>query len=70
MTAGKTYYIRTWDPATEAFTPQKGVPVGPYWLWGLRTALRELRLMGYEATRDDGSTLVEDEEAYGQKTTR
>lgn len=60
----KRYFIRTWDTEKQTFTPQKGVRVGPYSLFGLRKALRKLRDMGYEGTRSDNSTLVEDEEAY------
>jgi hypothetical protein len=53
------YYVTTYDAEKEAFTPQKGVRKGPYTLWGLRTALRALRELGYDATKEDNSVLVE-----------
>jgi hypothetical protein len=45
------YYVTTWDPELEQYTPQKGVRTGPYTLFGLRRALRELHELGYEACR-------------------
>jgi hypothetical protein len=53
------YYVTTWDTDRQAFTPQYGVRCGPYSLFGLRRALRVLRLMGYDGNRGDNSTLVE-----------
>lgn len=53
------YEVLTWDPETGRFTPQKGVRKGPYTLFGLRKALRQLREMGYAARRPDPSVLVE-----------
>ena len=41
------YCVETWDCDKQAFTPQVGVPSGPYTKWGLRTAIRALRSMGY-----------------------
>ena len=52
------YYVDTYDPEKEKFTPQRGVRRGPYTLFGLRTALRKLRDMGYQADRDDPSIYV------------
>ena len=42
------YFVYTWDPMKQTFTPQKGVRCGPYSLFGLRKALRKLRGMGYQ----------------------
>lgn len=53
------YYVTTWDPILEKFTPQQGVRTGPYTLFGLRRALRKLKNLGYECHRDDPSVLVE-----------
>ena len=52
------YYVETYDPEREEFTPQKGVRKGPYSLWGLRKAIRKLRVMGYECGRQDSSVFV------------
>jgi len=41
------YYVTTWDPDTQKFTPQSGVRTGPYSLFGLRKAIRKLRACGY-----------------------
>jgi|HubBroStandDraft_2_1064218.scaffolds.fasta_scaffold713933_2 hypothetical protein len=41
------YYVETWCPEQERFTPQDGVPAGPYSLFGLRAAIRALRDLGY-----------------------
>lgn len=58
------YYVKTWDANKEEFTPQKGVRCGPYSLFGLRKALRELNCMGYDTKRDTAhSILVYKEEA-------
>lgn len=45
------YGVTTWDSDLQEFTPQIGVPVGPYTLFGLRPALRALRQMGYGGVR-------------------
>lgn len=47
MSDERKYYIETWDTEAQKFTPQDGVPVGPYTLFGLRKAVRELRNLGY-----------------------
>jgi hypothetical protein len=52
------YYVETYDSNLEKFTAQRGVRKGPYSLFGLRTALRKLRSMGYPCDRDDPSVLV------------
>lgn len=52
------YYVTTWDEELEDFTPQKGVRTGPYTMFGLRKALRQLRNMGYQADHDDPSVYV------------
>jgi hypothetical protein len=52
------YEVLTWDMDLQQFTPQQGLPPGPFSLFGLRRALRTLRAMGYGADRDDCSTLV------------
>jgi hypothetical protein len=41
------YYVLTYDPEKEEFTPQKGVRQGPYTLFGLRKPLRKLENLGY-----------------------
>ena len=46
------YRVLTWDIEEQKWTPQKGVRSGPYTLFGLRKALRELRRMGYPCNRD------------------
>lgn len=48
------YFIETWDGNLEEFTPQKGVPRGPYTKWGLRKAIRKLRKLGYSADYSRG----------------
>ena len=53
------YYVTTWDPERQEWTPQIGVRVGPWTLFGLRKALRRLRTMGYQADRGDSFVLVE-----------
>lgn len=55
----RRYRVTTWDAERQRFTPQPGVRCGPYTLFGLRLALRALRLMGYGCHRDDPSVLVE-----------
>lgn len=66
-----TYTVRTWDTDQQAYTPQVGlsVPWCGLTLWQLKTALRELREIGYSAHRfrdengehdsNDWSVLVE-----------
>lgn len=61
------YYVETWDVNLDDFTPQKGVRTGPYSLWGLRKPLLMLRQMGYTATRNDPSILVERRDAKPRK---
>lgn len=46
------YFVTTWDTNKQAFTPQPGVRTGPYTLFGLRRALRELRQYGYDIKRN------------------
>lgn len=52
------YYVETYDPERERFSPQPGVRKGPYSLFGLRKALRKLQAMGYERGRQDLSVSV------------
>ena len=60
QTSGRpTYRVRTWDADRQAWTPQRGVRVGPYTQYGLRRALRKLREMGYDTGRDAPCVLVE-----------
>jgi len=60
------YYVRTLDPETGDYTPQKGVRKGPYSLWGLRKAIRKLRGMGYDGGRQDPSVYVWSPEAEAE----
>jgi hypothetical protein len=53
------YEVLTWDADAQKFTPQAGVRRGPYSLFGLRKALRELRGRGYMARKGDPFTLVQ-----------
>lgn len=54
------YRVTTYDSWKNGFTPQKGVRCGPYSLFGLRKALRKLRGMGYDTSREGGvSVFVE-----------
>lgn len=53
------YRILTWDCELQEWTPQAGVRSGPYTLFGLRKAIRQLRALGYEGGRQDPSVLVE-----------
>lgn len=43
----RLYFVETWDSEKQAFTPQEGVPIGPYTKFGLRKAIRDLREIGY-----------------------
>jgi hypothetical protein len=52
------YYVETWDTEKQTFTPQQGVRKGPYSLFGLRKALKALRLGGYSACKNDPSVYV------------
>ena len=63
-----TYFVQTWDTDAQQFTPQAGVSLGPYSLWGLRRALRKLQLLGYPARRGDCSVYVE-ADVQSQKAT-
>lgn len=45
-----SYYVKTWDTDRQEFTPQQGVPVGPYTQFGLRRVLRKLRSIGYDVS--------------------
>lgn len=60
MSVKQKYRVTTWDIERQDWTPQSGVPTGPYTLFGLRKALRKLRSMGYDVSRRGGvSVLVE-----------
>jgi len=61
------YYVLTYDPERGEYTPQRGVRKGPYTLFGLRKALRQLEEMGYEARKGDSSVLVYRDESWTQK---
>lgn len=56
------YYVRTIDPDTGRWTPQKGVRCGPYTQFGLRKALRKLRSMGYDTSRQGGHCVLVEKE--------
>lgn len=58
------YFIETWDSDLQEFTPQEGVPSGPYTLFGLRLPMRELQSMGYPCDRGDNAVLIWNGEAY------
>ncbi len=58
------YYVRTWDTDKQAYTPQIGVHVGPYSLWGLKRALQKLNGCGYAIYREAWDVLVQDEASY------
>ncbi len=62
------YYVRTYDWNAEEYTPQAGVKVGPYSIWGLKRALQRLRSLGYQAHRQDNDVLVEREDFYRMKS--
>jgi len=55
------YSIGTWDINKQSYTPQKGLSVPSFNITKsqLRQALRDLRILGYSANRDDWSILVE-----------
>lgn len=59
------YRVRTWDVELQKWTPQVGLPPGPFTLMGLRWVARMLRTMGYTANyggswqNGDPSVLVE-----------
>lgn len=57
------YRVLTWDIDAQEFTPQDGVPSLVTGAAGLRSALRDLRNLGYAANRNDedsdASVLVE-----------
>lgn len=53
------YEVLTWDTDRDRFTPQRGVRRGPYTLFGLRKALRQLQGLGYPCNRQDPSVLVQ-----------
>jgi hypothetical protein len=48
----RKYYVETWDTDAQKFTPQDGVPIGPYSLFGLRVAVLALRNLGYPCNYD------------------
>lgn len=49
------YEVLTWDTHANAYTPDLN---GTYTLFGLRTAIRELRNLSYPCDRDDPSVLI------------
>lgn len=53
------YEVLTYDIDTGEFTPQQALRRAPWSKWGLRRALRRLRTMGYDGTRQDNSILVQ-----------
>lgn len=55
----RLYSVTTWDTDLQKFTPQIGLPEGPFTIWQVREALRQLKDMGYQADRDDDWVLVE-----------
>jgi hypothetical protein len=56
------YYVITFDPELDRYTPQVGVRCGPYTLFGLRKALRKLESMGYDIRRDYASAILVERE--------
>ncbi len=52
------YYVTTWDPERQRFTPQASVRTGPYSQFGLRKALRKLQGMGYDTSRAGGHCVL------------
>lgn len=57
-----TYSVRTWDTDLQAYTPQAGLslPWKGLTRWQLKSALRELRRMGYGAYRKRALLGVQD----------
>lgn len=45
------YNVTTWDMDLQKFTPQNGLPPGPFSKWELRGVLRALKRMGYDINR-------------------
>lgn len=58
-----TYRVLTWDPNSEEYTPQDGIPELVTGFRGLLMAVRLLKKAGYEAYRthcdSDSSVLIE-----------
>jgi hypothetical protein len=52
------YFVTTWDSMKQDYTPQPGVRTGPWSLFGLRRALRALRMMGYEVKRPNAHSVL------------
>lgn len=52
------YWIATYSMDLADFSPQVGVRVGPYSLFGLRKAFAKLRQLGYPCARDEPSVMV------------
>jgi hypothetical protein len=59
MSQKPRYRVTTWDPDLQKFTPQKGLRCGPYYGFGVRKALQELRCMGYDIGHQSPCVLVE-----------
>ncbi len=67
------YSVGTWDTEAQAFTPQIGLSVPSFnmTIHQLRTALKELRRMGYAAKRwrlTDGSHISGDDFTIVERT--
>lgn len=56
--SGDKYYVTTWDSENREFTPQCGVRTGPYSKFGLKKPLRKLRAMGYDISRQGGTSVL------------
>jgi hypothetical protein len=56
--ANPLYEVLTWDSELGDFTPQEGLPPGPFTRAGLRGALRSLRDMGYDVNRRDAHSVL------------
>lgn len=54
----RQYFVETWDMDEQTFTPQEGIPSGPYSMFGLRRALRQLQECGYVARKPDPLVMV------------
>lgn len=52
------YNVTTYDYELEEYTPQIGLPKGPFKLWELRGILRRLSDMGYPTHRSDGTDIL------------